>query len=59
MKKQEVLAMLDRFADDINPEELIDELYLKAKLDRAEQAIANGNTMRHDDVIKRSQEWFK
>ena len=59
MKKQEIIAMLDRFSDEINPEELIDELYLKAKLERSEQAIASGNTIHHDDVIKRSREWFK
>jgi hypothetical protein len=59
VKKEEIIAMLDRFSDDINPEELIDQLYLKGKLDRAEQAIGGGSTMRHDDVIKRSQEWFQ
>ena len=59
MKKREVLAIIDRFAEDINPEELIDELYLKAKLDRSEQAVADGMTIRHDEVIDRSRKWFK
>jgi len=59
MKKQEILAMLERFSDEVNPEEFIDELYLKSKLERSEQAIASGNTIQHDDVIKRSREWFK
>lgn len=59
MKKQEVMTMLDRFSDEVNPEELIDELYLKAKLEKAEQAVAQGDVVAQDEVVKRSQEWFK
>ena len=59
MKKQEVMTMLDRFPDDVNPEELIDELYLKAKLEKAEHAVAQGDVVAQDEVVKRSREWFK
>ncbi|MHB8970233.1 MAG: hypothetical protein ACYC3X_10750 [Pirellulaceae bacterium] len=59
MKKQEVLTMLDRFSDDVNPEVLIDELYLKAKLEKAERAIIQGVVTGQDEVVRRSQEWSK
>ena len=34
MRKQEVLDILDRLPDQIDPEQLIHELYLKAKIAR-------------------------
>ena len=57
MKKQEVLDMLDRFPEDVDPEQLMHELYLKAKLDRAEAAVARGETVPHDEVVQRSRKW--
>jgi hypothetical protein len=36
MTKQEVQAILDRFPEQVDTEQLMAELYLKAKLDRAE-----------------------
>ncbi len=59
MKKQEVLDLLDQFADELNAEELMDGLYLKAKLEQAEAAVQRGDVYSQDEVIKRSQQWFK
>ena len=59
MKKQEVLDILERLPDQIDIEQLIDELYLKAKLERAEAAVAKGNVVSQDEVVKRSREWFE
>ncbi len=59
MKKQEVLDMLDRLPDQFDPEELIGDLYLKARLELAEMAVREGRTIGHEDVIKQTQEWFK
>jgi hypothetical protein len=59
MKKQEVLDLLDQFADEINAEELMDGLYVKAKLEQAEAAVQKGDVYSHDEVIKRSRQWFK
>jgi predicted transcriptional regulator len=58
MNKQEVLAMIDHLPDQIDPEQLMAELYLKAKLDRAEAAVANGEVVRHEEVVERSRQWF-
>jgi hypothetical protein len=60
MKKQEVLVLLDQFPDDnVDAEELMRGLYLKIKLDDAEDAIERGDVVNHDEVVRRSQTWFK
>ncbi len=59
MNKQEVLEMIDQLPEPIDPEQLMTELYLKAKLDRAEEAIANGEIVSQEEVVERSRQWFK
>ena len=52
MKKQDVFALLDELPDEFDSEALMERLYLKAKLDRAEAAIANGELIDDEDVDK-------
>jgi hypothetical protein len=59
MKKQEVLAILDRLPDPLDPEQLMHDLYLKAKIERAEEAIARGELVSQEEVVRQSQEWFE
>ena len=59
MNKQDVLDIIDRFPEQIDPEQLMTELYLKAKLDRAEVAVAREETVSHEEVVQRSWQWFK
>ena len=59
MQKQDVLTLLEHLPDPLDPEQLMHELYLKAKIDRAEQAIARGEIVNHEEVVRRSQEWFE
>jgi len=59
MKRQEVLDILERLPDQIDPEQLMHDLYLKAKLERAEAALAKGECISQDEVVKRSRGWFK
>lgn len=35
------------------------DLYLKAKLDRAEEAVEAGRVISHDEVVERSRQWLK
>ena len=56
MTKQEVISLLDQYPEEVDTEELIYGLYLKAKLERAEAAVQRGEVLSHE-VIKRSQEW--
>ncbi|HUY32153.1 MAG TPA: hypothetical protein VMV69_05185 [Pirellulales bacterium] len=60
MKKLEVLELLEQFpGDNVDTEELMRSLYLKSKLEDAEDAVARGDVVSHDEVVKRSQAWFK
>jgi hypothetical protein len=59
MNKQEVLDMLDELPEEFDPEQLMQHLYLKAKLERAEEAVEHGDVIPHAEVVLRSQEWFK
>jgi hypothetical protein len=59
MTKQEVIELADRFPEEIDPEQLMTELYLKAKLDRAEAAVARGEVLSHEEVVERSRQWFE
>jgi hypothetical protein len=59
MKKQEVLEMLDRLPDQFDPEQLMGDLYLRAKLESAEAAVSAGKTVRHEQVVEQTQQWFK
>ena len=56
MKKQQVLELLDDFPEEVDSEELIRRLYLKEKLERAEEAVRSGDLLSHDEVVKRSQQ---
>ena len=56
--KQEILQLLDVMPDDLDPEQLMYELYIKAKLNRAEEAIAQGEVLSQDEVVKRSEQWL-
>ena len=57
MKKQEVIDLVNRFPDEVDAEQLIDQLYLRAKIDKAEQAISEGRVVSQDEVEQRSQQW--
>ena len=57
MTKKEVQAILDQFPDQVDTEQLMTELYLKAKLDRAEAAVASGDVVSHEEVVERSRQW--
>jgi hypothetical protein len=59
MTKKEIQAILDQFPDQVDTEQLMTELYLKAKLDRAETAVAKDDVVSHAEVIERSREWFR
>lgn len=57
MNKQEVLDIIDRLPEPIVPEQLMTQLYLKAKLDRAEAALARDEVVSHEEVVERVRRW--
>jgi predicted transcriptional regulator len=59
MNKQELLQIIEQLPERFDPELLIRQLYLKAKLERAEDAVERGDVVSHDEVVKRSRQWFE
>jgi hypothetical protein len=57
--KRDFLELVGNLPDEIDLDEIIYRLYLKQKLEDAEQDIRNGNVISHDDVIKETEEWFR
>ena len=54
-----ILDIVEHFPEQIDPEQLMAELYLKAKLDRAEAAVARGVVVSQEEVVQRSRQWFE
>ena len=59
MRKQDLLAIVEQLPEDFDPERLMHELYLRAKLERAEEAIQRGDVVSHEEVVARSRKWFE
>ena len=59
MRKRDLLAIVEQLPEDFDPERLMHELYLRAKLERAEEAIQRGDVVSHEEVVARSRKWFE
>ena len=59
MNTRELQQIVEQLPEQFDPEMLIHQLYLKAKLERAEEAIERGDVVAHDEVVKRSRQWFE
>ena len=57
VKKQDVLDLVNQLPDEIDTEKLIDELYVRAKLEKAERAVADGRVLSQEEVVRRSRQW--
>lgn len=60
MTKQDVLEIVHQIpGDEVDPEELMHALYLRAKLDQSEAEILRGDTISQEEMVRRTQQWFK
>jgi len=59
VKKQELLDILERLPEEVDPEDLMHELYLRAKIEKAELAVDQGKTFTQQQVVEQSREWFR
>ncbi|MHA1257756.1 MAG: hypothetical protein ACTSPS_19395 [Promethearchaeota archaeon] len=57
--KKEVISLIEELPDDITLDEIIYHLYVKQKLLKAKQDIANGRTHSHEQVKKMAEKWLK
>ena len=59
MQKQEALRIVESLPDEVDVDELLYRFYVSAKLDVAEKDVRAGNVLMHNEVVRRSAEWFK
>ena len=59
MKKHDVLALLHEMPDDIDTDDLMYRLYLRHKIEVAEDAAEAGDVMSQDEVMRRSDAWLQ
>ncbi len=59
MRKQELRDLIESLPEDVDPDDVLYRVYLKAKLDAAEDDVAQGRLVPHDQVVERSDEWLK
>ena len=57
--KKEVISLIEELPDDITLDEIIYHLYVKQKLLKAKQDMANGRTHSHEQVKKMAEKWLK
>ena len=57
--KKEVISLIEELPDDITLDEIIYYLYVKQKLLKAKEDIANGRTYSHEQVKKMAEKWLK
>ncbi len=57
IKKQEALTLVGQLPDEIEIEDLIERLYLRAKVLSAEADIAAGRTVKAERVRKEAAGW--
>ena len=57
MKKKDVIELLEAMPDEIDPRDLIYKLYLKQKVEAADAAVAAGDLLDHDEVVRITNSW--
>lgn len=57
--KDQVIDMTKDFPDEVDVDEFMYRLYLKEKLETAEEDVREGRVISHEDVVKETSKWFK
>jgi hypothetical protein len=52
--KRDILALIEDMPEQIDPEDLIERLYLLRKLEAAEADVREGRLIPHDELVRRS-----
>ncbi|MBI5142168.1 MAG: hypothetical protein HZA20_08275 [Nitrospirae bacterium] len=57
--RQQVLDMINDLPEEVDIDELIYRLYLRQKLEAAEQDVRDGRLVSHEDVVRETSAWFE
>jgi hypothetical protein len=55
--KQEALESLQRLPDDVDIDEIMYRLYVIDKLRKSREAVAEGEVISHDDLMREIEQW--
>ena len=59
LEKQQILHSLSSLPDQVSIEEVMERLYLMAKIEKGCQQADAGNTISHADAEKRMEKWLR
>ena len=59
MAKQQVLDLLNDLPDQVDIDEVIYRLYLRQKIELAEQDVREGRILSHAEVVRETSNWYK
>ena len=59
MQKERILEVVGALPDDVDVDSLIEKLYLLRRLELAEEEIAAGKLLGHEEVEKRFATWLE
>lgn len=57
--KEQVYELLKDLPEQVDIDEIMYRLYLRQKLEEAENDIKEGNVKSHEDIVRETSEWFK
>lgn len=57
--REQVLELIKDLPDPVDVDELIYRLYLRQKLELAEEDIHQGRIVSHEEAVKETSMWFK
>ena len=57
--KEEVISLIKELPEDITLDDIIYHLYVKQKLLKAKEDIAQGRTYSHEQVKDMAEKWFR
>jgi hypothetical protein len=58
IEKQEIYKLMEDLPEQVEIEEVIHRLYLREKLEAAEEDIREDRVLSHDDVVAETRRWF-
>ena len=59
MQKERIREVVDTLPDDVDVDGFIEKLYLLRRLELAEEEIAAGKLLEHEEVEKRFAPWLE
>jgi hypothetical protein len=59
MQKERVLEVVEELPDNVDLDALIERLYLLRRLELAEEEIAAGQLVEHEEVERRMAKWLE